>query len=83
MNKITLWNESEYNYAAACGFIPNMRLYFHEDEKVRPCILIAPGGGYSVVSPSEGEIVAKKFYEMGYHCGQLKNFRKILEFLQP
>lgn len=66
MNKVTLWKKSEYDYAAACGFIPNMRLYFHEDEKIRPCILVVPGGGYSVVSPSEGEIVAKKFYEMGY-----------------
>lgn len=66
MNKVQLWNESEYNYAAACGFIPNMRLYFHKDEEIRPCMLIVPGGGYTVVSPSEGEIVAKKFYDMGY-----------------
>lgn len=36
------------------------------NEKIRPCILVVPGGGYAVVSPSEGEIVAKKFYEMGY-----------------
>ena len=35
-----------------------MKLYFHEVEKARPCILIVPGGGYAVVSPSEGEIVA-------------------------
>ena len=66
MKKITLWNQEEYHYEAACGFIPNMRLYLHEDEKIRPCILVVPGGGYAIVSPSEGEIVAKKFYEMGY-----------------
>ena len=81
MNKITLWNESEYNYAAACGFIPNMRLYFHEDEKVRPCILIAPGGGYSVVSPSEGEIVAKKFYEMGYQTAVVSYTTNLLQMI--
>ncbi len=42
MNKVQLWNELEYNYAAACGFIPNVRLYFHKDEKIRPCMLIVP-----------------------------------------
>lgn len=66
MNKIVLWEGSEYAYEAACGFVPNMRLYLHKDDKMRPCILVVPGGGYSVVSPTEGEIVAKKFYEMGY-----------------
>lgn len=68
MDKITLWNQEEYQYPLSCGFIPSMRLYIHEDEQVRPCILIAPGGGYCVVSPSEGEIVAKKFYNMGYQA---------------
>lgn len=68
MEKVTLWKQSEYNYAAACGFIPNMRLYFHKDKKIHPCILVVPGGGYAMVSPTEGEIVAKKFYDMGYHA---------------
>ena len=31
MKKITLWSKEEYHYEAACGFIPNMRLYLHED----------------------------------------------------
>lgn len=64
--KVILWDTEEYHYDAACGFIPNMRLYLHEDGKMRPCILVVPGGGYAVVSSSEGEIVAKRFYEMGY-----------------
>ena len=81
MNKITLWNEAEYHYSAACGFIPNMRLYFHEDEKVRPCIVIAPGGGYTVVSPSEGEIVAKKFYEMGYQTAVVTYTTNLLQMI--
>ena len=58
-----------------------MRLYFHEDGKVRPCILIAPGGGYSVVSPSEGEIVAKKFYEMGYHTAVVTYTTNLLQMI--
>ena len=81
MNKVQLWNESEYNYAAACGFIPNMRLYFHEDEEIRPCMLIVPGGGYTVVSPSEGEIVAKKFYEMGYQTAVVTYTTNLLQMI--
>ena len=61
-----IWETKEYNYPMAFGFVPNITAYLHEDEEVRPCIIVVPGGGYCVVSPSEGEIVAKKFYEMGY-----------------
>ena len=39
----------------AFGFVPNITAYLHEDEGVRPCIIVVPGGGYCVVSPSEGE----------------------------
>lgn len=81
MKKVNLWEQSEYNYAAACGFIPNMQLYFHEDEEVRPCILVAPGGGYAVVSPSEGEIVAKKFYEMGYQTAVVTYTTNLLQMV--
>ena len=81
MKKINLWEQSEYNYAAACGFIPNMRLYLHEDDEVRSCILIVPGGGYAVVSPSEGEIVAKKFYEMGYQTAVVTYTTNLLQMV--
>jgi len=60
---------------------PEHAIIFHEDEKVRPCILIAPGGGYSVVSPSEGEIVAKKFYEMGYHTAVVTYTTNLLQMI--
>ena len=56
-----------------------MKLYFHEVEKARPCILIVPGR-YAVVSPSEGEIVAKKFYEMGYQTASAKPNAVILSY---
>lgn len=67
-----------------------MRLYFHEDEKVLPCILSVPGGGYTVVSLSEGEIVAKKFYETGYQTacyrgrtGIYVSGKQVTEYLPP
>ena len=65
-DRINIWDSGEYSYAGACGFQPNLRTYLHEGQKTRPCILVIPGGGYRMVSPTEGEIVAKCFYEKGY-----------------
>lgn len=61
-----LWEDGEYNYPLSFGFVPNLMSYLHEDTTPRPCIVVVPGGGYRIVSPTEGEIVAKKFYAMGY-----------------
>ncbi|MDD3361613.1 MAG: alpha/beta hydrolase [Hespellia sp.] len=66
--RITIWENKEYQYEGAFGFVPFLMTYFHEDETKRPCIVVVPGGGYSIVSSTEGEIVAKKFYQMGYHA---------------
>lgn len=63
--RINIWEEGEYTYPAAFGFQPNLRTYLHEDAETRPCVLVIPGGGYRMVSPTEGEIVAKRFYEKG------------------
>jgi acetyl esterase/lipase len=65
---IVIWEKGEYSYPMAYGFVPNLRAYLHEDDKERPCMLVVPGGGYCVVSPTEGEIVAMKFYEKGYQA---------------
>ncbi|CDB01335.1 putative uncharacterized protein [Lachnospiraceae bacterium CAG:215] len=62
-----LWETGEYDYPVAFGFIPNLVGYLHEDMEKRPCILVVPGGGYCVVSPTEGEIVALEFYKKGYN----------------
>lgn len=59
-----IWEDGEYNYAAAYGFIPNIHAYLHE-EGVHDGLIIAPGGGYCMCVPQEGEIVAKEFYEKG------------------
>ena len=64
--KEAIWEEDEYSYPMAFGFIPNIMAYIHEDGRTRAGMLIVPGGGYSIVSPTEGEIVAKKFYEKGF-----------------
>ncbi len=62
-----IWKNKEYNYPVIGAFIPNIVSYIHEDKSIRPALLIVPGGGYRMVAHSEGEIVAKNFYEKGYN----------------
>lgn len=64
---IRIWENGEYSYPLACGFVPSLVSYIHEDEKKRACMIIVPGGGYRFVSRREGEIVARKFYDKGYN----------------
>ena len=33
--KITLWQEGEYHYPEAYGFVPFMISYIHEDDEIR------------------------------------------------
>ena len=68
MDKIELWQKSEYTYPLAFEFVPNMRPYLLDDEKTHPCMIVLPGGGYAVVVPPEGELVAKAFNKLGYNC---------------
>ena len=64
--KYRIWEREEYEYARAFGFIPEICGYIHRDNKKRRAVLVVPGGGYTIVSPTEAEIVAKKFFEEGY-----------------
>lgn len=61
-----LWEDGEYQYEGAYGFVPELHGYLHEDGQVRPCVIVVPGGGYEGVSLSEGEIVALDFWKKGY-----------------
>lgn len=60
-----IWEADEYNYAAAYGFVPTIHTYIHEDNAIRPCLLLIPGGGYCMVCNVEGEPVADVFNDMG------------------
>lgn len=68
MDKIEIWEKGEYNYPLAFDFTPNMRAYLIDDGEVHPCMMVLPGGGYAVVVPPEGELVAKEFNKRGYNC---------------
>ena len=61
-----IWEEGEYTYAAAYGFVPNIHAFLHEeDDTARDAMLVVPGGGYCMLAAHEGEPVAKIFYEQG------------------
>ncbi|MBS6118066.1 MAG: alpha/beta hydrolase [Clostridiales bacterium] len=66
--KYRIWEREEYEYARAFGFIPEICGYIHRDNKKRRAVLVVPGGGYTIVSPTEAEIVAKKFFKAGYQA---------------
>ena len=63
-----IWANNEYNYQAAYGFVPNIHTYFHDDDEKRDCMVVVPGGGYCMCVPTEGEIVAKSFYDRGMNA---------------
>lgn len=68
MERIEFWQDGEYTYPLAFDFRPNLRAYPIDDGQIHPCMMILPGGGYAVVVPPEGELVAKRFNELGYNC---------------
>ncbi len=68
METVRLWEPGEYTYPAIGDFIPTITSYIHEDGQIRPAFIVVPGGGYEMVASSEGEIVARKFYEKGFQC---------------
>ncbi|WP_081674175.1 GNAT family N-acetyltransferase [Butyrivibrio sp. VCD2006] len=80
--RIDIWKDDEYSYPLAFGFKPNMVSYIHDDGQMHPGMVVVPGGGYCVVSPTEAEIVAKKFYKLGYNAFVLTYTTDIL-FKEP
>ena len=68
MEIIRLYSKEEYPYKTPGDFIPQMTLYMHDDEKIRPAMVVIPGGGYGVVSPTEAVLIAEKFRDLGYNA---------------
>lgn len=60
-----IWDENEYNYEAAYGFIPNIHAYLHDDEENRDCMIVVPGGAYCMCVPPEASVPAMEFYNKG------------------
>lgn len=65
---IDIWGKGNYQSEGNDEFRPILDTYILSGEKVRPTILILPGGGYSLTSEREAEPVAMKFNAAGYHA---------------
>ena len=65
---MNLWIKEEYSYPVIGDFLPALTSYVHEDGKNHPAFVVVPGGGYCVVSATEGELVALKFYHKGFNA---------------
>ena len=65
--RMDLWTPDEYHYPLAYSFVPNVMAYLHDDPQPRPCVIVAPGGAYCFLSPTEGEIIAERFFDWGYN----------------
>ncbi|MBQ7679398.1 MAG: endo-1,4-beta-xylanase, partial [Butyrivibrio sp.] len=63
--KKPIWEEGEYTYEAAYGFVPNLFAYLHEDEAQHDAMLVVPGGGYCMCCSHEGELPAMEFFHRG------------------
>lgn len=66
IERIALYGEGEYTYPVKGAFRPFLMAYCHEGGESHPNLIVVPGGAYRIVSPTEGEIVAKAFYEDGF-----------------
>lgn len=64
--RIMLWADGEYNYSNGKYQLQYIDTYIHDDDELRPSILVIPGGGYRIVAGNESDNVAQCFYEMGY-----------------
>lgn len=64
-NRYDIWKEEEYTYRGAYGFVPNLRAYLHDDDKIRDCLVVVPGGGYCMCVPSEAGIIKDEFFGRG------------------
>ncbi|MBQ3973140.1 MAG: alpha/beta hydrolase [Lachnospiraceae bacterium] len=65
-----LWEKQEYRYphGAGVGFSPFLTAYLHEDQEVRPIMIVVPGGAYRYPSVREAAPVARRFYDLGYQA---------------
>lgn len=59
------------NAASVCGYLhdDHDRLIAH---KVRPALIVCPGGGYGHLSPREGDDPAMEFFVLGYNVFVLR-----------
>lgn len=71
METIKLWKsvESAGTGNPADDFDPYLELYLLDGtQPARGAVIVCPGGGYCARAPHEGEPIARKFNELGFHA---------------
>lgn len=66
--KVILWETGEYSREHAGGYVPFFMAKLHEGGQPRPAMVVLPGGGFVLLSPSEAEYIANRFYDLGYNA---------------
>lgn len=64
---ISIWQGLPYPYEEN-GQIPTLDTYLLKGTRVRPAVLICPGGGYNHLSTREAEPIAIQFNAAGFHA---------------
>lgn len=66
---IPLW---EKNPAANGDFEPYLEMFLLDSAEPKGCVLVLPGGGYAMRADHEGNPVAQRFNELGFHAAVLQ-----------
>lgn len=68
-HQLNVTNPSSQPYVKASVYLYEAHASLHTN--VRPMILVCPGGGYTMTSDREADMVAMQFNAMGYHSAVL------------
>lgn len=61
----------------------SLATYILDGDRIRPAVVICPGGGYQFLSPREGEAIALQFAAAGFHTFILSYTVKPKYYRQP
>ena len=56
------------DYSKFASSESKLEVYLHGDNKIRPTMLVVPGGGYTFVAQSEAKPVALRYLSEGFNC---------------
>lgn len=78
--KVSLWESDEYTSEE---YNPEMAVFSLKGRKKRPAVIIFPGGGYTNLSPREGEPIAMQFLARGFQAFVVKYTVNPKNYTQP
>ena len=52
--QIPIWENGEYDFPYTFGFVPKIHAFLHEDDRVRPAMLVIPGEATDTAANGRG-----------------------------